>query len=649
MLTTEALLRISKEVDAPVSRVETTISLLESGATVPFIARYRKEATGNLDEVQIREIDERRAYYEQLEERRKTVLSTIESQGKLSEDLKRKILNCFVRSELEDLYLPFKPKRKTKAAAAIEKGLGPLAEYIWEQTGTDPVGVFAQQFVVAPESIPPVEVFMAPPPIVGETESPPPEIVKPKEAPTPKFAVTVQEAIEGALHILAERIAETIEYRKQLREKLQNEGIVQARVVAGKEGEKSKYEMYYKFEETAPKIPSHRMLAIRRGTRENILSYSINIDSDKFIAYLQSSIIRDPASQFAPFLDGAIRDSYERLLSPSMQNEIRSMLRERSEDAAIRVFEENLRSLLLSAPAGPIGLIGLDPGMRTGCKIAVVDETGKFLENQTIYPTEPRKDLEGAEKVLLELVGKYNSRGIVIGNGTGSREVESFARDIVQKHGLQTFVVVVNEAGASVYSASPRAREEFPNLDLTVRGAISIARRLQDPLAELVKIEPRSIGVGQYQHDVDQKKLKASLGATVESCVNRVGVDLNTASADLLKYVSGINDKVATNIIARRTENGMFRSRTQLLEIDGFGEKTFEQAAGFLRVKGGDNPLDRTAVHPESYAIVERMAGSIGVPVAELIENRERIQSVISGRSRRKPVSSPLPIFATNC
>jgi len=628
MLNTEALLRVSKEVDAPVSRVETTISLLESGATVPFIARYRKEATGNLDEVRIREIDERRAYYDQLEERRKTVLSTIEGQGKLTEELKRRILNCYAKSELEDIYLPYRPKRKTKAAAALEKGLGPLAEYIWEQTGTDPVGVFAQQFVVPPESIPPVEIFMAPPPIVGETGTVVPEVVKPKETPAPKMPVTVEEAIEGALHILAERIAENTEFRKQLREKLQSEGVVRAHVAEGKEAEKSKYEMYYKFEETVPKIPSHRMLAIRRGARENVLSYSIDVDSEKFIAGLQANVIRDSSSQFAPFLDVAIRDSYERLLGPSMQNEIRSMLRERSEDAAIRVFEENLRSLLLSAPAGPIGLIGLDPGMRTGCKVAVVDETGKFLENETIYPTEPRKDLEGAEKVLLELVRKYNSRGIVIGNGTGSREVESFVRDIVQKHGLQTFVVVVNEAGASVYSASPRAREEFPNLDVTVRGAISIARRLQDPLAELVKIEPRSIGVGQYQHDVDQKKLKASLGATVESCVNRVGVDLNTASADLLKYVSGINEKVASNIIARRTDSGIFRSRTQLLEIDGFGDKTYEQAAGFLRIKEGDNPLDRTAVHPESYPIVERMAGSIGLSVAELIENRERIQSV---------------------
>jgi uncharacterized protein len=629
MLTTEALLRISKEVGAPVSRVETTVGLLESGATVPFIARYRKEATGNLDEVKVRDIDERRLYYEGLEERRKTVLGTIESQGKLTEDLKQRILACFVRNELEDLYLPYKPKRKTKATTALEKGLGPLAEYIWEQTGTDPVGVFAQQFVVVPE-IPSVPEFL---PVLSLDVPAASDVPAESEAksPTPKVPASpasVEEAIEGALHILAERIAENGAFRKQLREKLVTEGVVRAKVAPGKEAEKTKYDMYYKFEETVPRIPSHRMLAIRRGTRENVLTYSVETDGEKFIAGLLPQVIRDSASQFAPFLDVAVRDSYERLLAPSLQNEVRSMLRERAEEAAIRVFEENLRSLLLSAPAGPVGLIGLDPGLRTGCKIAVVDETGRFLENQTIYPAEPKKDVEGAEKILIELVQKYNSRGIVIGNGTGSRETESFVRDVVAKHALTVFVVVVNEAGASVYSASPRAREEFPSLDLTVRGAISIARRLQDPLAELVKIEPKSIGVGQYQHDVDQKKLKVSLGAAVESCVNRVGVDLNTASVDLLKYVSGINDKLATSIVARRSENGMFRSRTQLVEIDGFGEKTFEQAAGFLRIKEGENPLDRTAVHPESYPIVERMAASIGVPVAELIENRERIQSV---------------------
>src|SRR6187399_425333 len=521
MLTTEALLRISKEVGAPASRVETTVGLLESGATVPFIARYRKEATGNLDEVKVRDIDERRLYYLGLEERRKTVLGTIENQGKLTEELKQRILACFVRTELEDIYLPYKPKRKTKATAALEKGLGPLAEYIWEQTGTDPVGVFALQFVVVPE-VPTVPEFL---PVLSldapaASDVPAEPEVKNAAPKAPSGPATVEEAIEGALHILAERIAENGTYRQQLREKLATEGMVRSKVVPGKEAEKTKYDMYYKFEEIVPKIPSHRILAIRRGTRENVLSYSIETDGEKFISGLLPLVIRDSSSQFAPFLDVAVRDSYERLLAPSLQNEVRSMLCERAEEAAIRVFEENLRALLLSAPAGPIGLIGLDPGLRTGCKIAVVDETGKFLENTTIYPVEPKKDVEGAEKTLVELVQKYNSRGIVIGNGTGSRETESFVRDVVAKHSLPVFVVVVNEAGASVYSASPRAREEFPSLDLTVRGAISIARRLQDPLAELVKLDPKSIGVGQYQHDVNQTRLQKCLDREVESCVN---------------------------------------------------------------------------------------------------------------------------------
>jgi len=593
MFSSEILLRISKQVGAAVSRVETTLKLLEEGATVPFIARYRKEATGNLDEVKVRDIDESRQYYKDLENRRATILASIEKQGKLTDELKAKILACYNRNELEDLYLPFKPKKKTKASVALERGLEPLANYIWEQSGTDAIDAFAQQFV-NPE----------------------------KEIPTPEAAV------EGALHVVAERIAENPEFRKQLRDRLMTEGVVRAKVAQGKESEKTKYEMYYNFEETVPKIPSHRMLAIRRGTRENVLHYSIDLDSEKSIANLLPQVIRDGQSQFAPVLERAVRDSYERLLLPSIQNEVRSVLRERAEAEAIRVFEENLRTLLLAPPAGQISVIGVDPGQRTGCKLAVVDSTGKFLQNQTIYPTEPKKDLEGAEKIILDLVQKHSVRGIAIGNGTASRETEAFVRSVIEKHQLDLFVAVVNESGASIYSASKRAREEFPNLDLTVRGAISIARRLQDPLAELVKLEPKSIGVGQYQHDVDQRKLKHSLAGAVESCVNRVGVDLNTASVDLLKYVSGIGDKLAEGIVGFRDQHGAFRSRNQLREIDGFGEKTFEQAAGFLRIKDGDNPLDRTAVHPESYPVVERLASGPGISVAELIENPDRINSI---------------------
>jgi protein Tex len=593
MFNSEVLLRISKEVGAPVSRVETTLKLLEGAATVPFIARYRKEVTGNLDEVKIRDIDEKRHYYKELEDRRNTILASIEKQGKLTEDLKAKILASYTKNELEDLYLPFKPKRKTKASVALERGLEPLAQYIWDQAGTDPVGVFAEQFVNAEKEIP-----------------------------------TVEAAVEGALHIIAERIAENADLRKQLRERMLAEGVVRAKVVEGKESEKTKYSMYYNFEEIVSKIPSHRMLAIRRATRENVLTFSVDLDSEKFVATLIPQVVKDPQSPFAVLLETAVRDAYERLLQPSIQNEVRSFLRERAESEAIKVFEENLRTLLLAPPAGQIGVIGIDPGQRTGCKLAVVDQTGKFLENQTIYPTEPKKDLEGAEKILLDLVPKYNVRGIAIGNGTGSRETEAFVRSVVEKNKLDIFTVVVSESGASIYSASKRAREEFPRLDVTVRGAISIARRLQDPLAELVKTEPKSIGVGQYQHDVDQRKLKRSLAAAVESCVNRVGVDLNTASMDLLKYVSGIGDKLAAGIISYRDQHGLFRSRTQLHEIEGFGDKTFEQAAGFLRIKEGENPLDRTAVHPESYPLVERMATSLGVPLSELIENPAKINSI---------------------
>jgi uncharacterized protein len=593
MFSSEVLLRISKEVGAPVARVETTIKLFEDGATVPFIARYRKEATGNLDEVKIRDIEERRQYYTELEARRTTILNSIEKQGKLTDDFKAKILSLYSKSELEDLYLPYKPKRKTKATVALERGLEPLAAYLWEQTGDQPAGEFAEKFINLEKEI-----------------------------------LTIESAIEGALHIIAERIAETPEFRKQLREMMQAEGKVIAKVVQGKETEKTKYEMYYNFEETVGKIPSHRMLAIRRGTREGVLNHSIEVDNAKFIAALLPQIIRDPQSRFAPFLESAARDAYERLLLPSIQNEVRSMLRERAESEAINVFEENLRTLLLAPPAGHLPVTGIDPGQRTGCKVAVVDETGKFLENQTIYPTEPKQDLEGSEKTLLDLFQKHNVRGIAIGNGTASRETDAFVRSVVAKHGLDVFVIVVSEAGASVYSASKRAREEFPKLDVTVRGAISIARRLQDPLAELVKTEPKSIGVGQYQHDVDQKKLKRSLSAVVESCVNHVGVDLNSASTDLLKYVSGIGDKLAQNVIEFRDQHGLFKSRTQLRDIEGFGEKTFEQAAGFLRIKGGENPLDRTAVHPESYPLVERMAAAAGIAVSELIENPHRIHSI---------------------
>lgn len=587
--------RIAGEIGVNQLQAAETLSLLEEGGTVPFIARYRKEATGNLDEVQIRDIDERRAYYKEVIDRKGTILKSIEEQGKLTPELKARIEACYEKTELEDLYLPYKPKRKTKATVAIEKGLEPLARFIYDQVpGEKSLEAFAAEFVIAEKGV-----------------------------------ASADEAIEWALHIIAEWVAENADLRKALREMMLKEGVVSSRVLKGKEGEKSKFEMYYDFKEPVSAIPSHRMLAIRRGSDEEVLTFSIEMDEAKALGYLQGRVVKDSKSLFAPYLEKAVKDSYSRLLNPSIQTEVRLALKKRADEEAIKVFEENMKNLLLAPPAGPISVIGIDPGMRTGCKVAVISDTGKLLENTTIYPTEPRNDIAGSTKSLMSIIQKHKISAIAIGNGTGSRETEAFVRGMLREQKVAgIFCAVVNEAGASVYSASDMAREEFPDLDLTVRGAISIARRLQDPLAELVKIDPKSIGVGQYQHDVDQKRLKEGLDGTVESCVNRVGVDLNTASFALLRYVAGINESVAKKVVKYREEKGRFRSRQELTNISGFGEKTFQQAAGFLRIKGGDNSLDGTAVHPESYQVVEKMASSLGVKVAELIENVKLVQSL---------------------
>ena len=589
------LKKIAEEIGVTQRQVTETLSLLEEGGTVPFIARYRKEATGNLDEVQIRDIDESRVYFKELIERKGVILKSIEEQGKLTPELKGRIEGCYEKTELEDLYLPYKPKRKTKATVAIEKGLEPLARFIYEQApGEKTIEVFAAEFVSEEKGV-----------------------------------TSAEQAMEGAMHIIAEWVSENADYRRGLREMMQKDGVVSSRVLKGKEGEKSKFEMYYEFKEPVSTIPSHRMLAIRRGAEEEVLAFSIEMDEAKPLGYLQKQVIKDGKSPFAPYIEKAVKDSYSRLLNPAIQTEVRLALKKRADEEAIKVFEENMKNLLLSPPAGPISVIGIDPGMRTGCKVAVISDTGKLLENTTIYPTEPRNDIAGSAKTLMGLIKKYKISAIAIGNGTGSRETESFVRGMIRENNVEgVFCAVVNEAGASVYSASDIAREEFPDLDLTVRGAISIARRLQDPLAELVKIDPKSIGVGQYQHDVDQKKLKEGLDGTVESCVNRVGVDLNTASYALLRYVAGINESVAKKVVKYREEKGRFRSRQELVKISGFGEKTFQQAAGFLRIKGGDNPLDGTAVHPESYPIVEKMASSLSLKVAELIENVKMVQSI---------------------
>ena len=592
-LSTSVLLHISKQLNIALKSLVATIALLDEGGTVPFIARYLKEATVNLDEVQIRAIQEQLEYFRELEDRRETILASIAEQGKLTPELKAKIEAAMEKTGLEDLYLPYKPKRRTKASIARDKGLEPLAQFLWDQKEGTPLAEFTAQFVSAEKGV--------------ETE---------------------KEALEGARHIIAEWISENAEFRKAVRAMMVAEGRVTSRAIEGVPDPEGKFQMYAQYSEPASKIPSHRMLAIRRGAKEGILTFEIELEPEKPLAWLRPRVIRAPGD-WTPHLEQAIEDSYERLLNPSIQTEVRLELKDRSDEEAIKVFRENLENLLLSPPAGMLTVLAIDPGIRTGCKIAVVDDTGKYLENSVIYPFEPKNDLAGSVRTLASLVARHNVQAIAIGNGTASRETAALVQDFLRQANLtKIFSVSVSESGASVYSASEIARQEFPDLDLTVRGAISIARRLQDPLSELVKVDPKSIGVGQYQHDVDQRRLKQSLEATVESCVNRVGVDLNTASWALLRYVAGITERTALKIVEYRNEKGRFRSRVELTAVPGFGPKTFEQAAGFLRIRGGANPLDMTAVHPESYAVVEKIAGSLGVSVDELIAKPELVEKV---------------------
>jgi protein Tex len=589
-LSTPILLHIAQLLNVPLRGMTAVIELLDEGSTVPFIARYRKEVTGNLDEVQIRDIQEKLEYFRELEERRQTVLESIESQGKLTPELKARIEATLEKNELEDLYLPYKPKRRTKASIAREKGLEPLAQFLWDQQpGEMPLAAYAATF---------------------------------------EGAATPAEALEGARHIVSEWVSEKAEFRKAVRAMMLSDGIVAAHSIEGAQDPEGKFKMYADYREPASKIPSHRMLAVRRGAKEGILSFEIELDREKPLLELKRQVLKTPG-EWTSHLEAAVEDSYDRLLNPSIQTEVRLELKDRSDEEAIKVFRENLENLLLSPPAGMLGVLAIDPGIRTGCKLAVVDETGKFLESSVIYPFEPKNDLAGSIRTLGTLVQRHNVRAIAIGNGTASRESAALVQDFLRQAKLsEIFSVSVSEAGASIYSASDIARQEFPDLDLTVRGAISIARRLQDPLSELVKVDPKSIGVGQYQHDVDQRRLKQSLEATVESCVNRVGVDLNTASWALLRYVAGITERTALKIVEYRNEHGKFRSRVQLTAVPGFGPKTFEQAAGFLRIRGGENPLDMTAVHPESYPVVEKIAGSLGVSIHDLIAEPGLIEKV---------------------
>jgi uncharacterized protein len=506
--------------------------------------------------------------------------------------LKASIEATLDKSELEDLYLPYRPKRRTKATIAREKGLEPLAEYLWlQQHGSFPLAEFAASFIDAEKGV-----------------------------------ASAEEALEGARHIVAERISEDAPIRKALRHVLFNEGLIVCRKATDAVDEQEKFKMYYEYSEPVKSIPSHRMLAIRRGESENILYFLIEIDLDRVLALLRTRMLR-AEGDWTPHLLMAIEDSWKRLLSSSIQGEIRLELKTRSDAAAIEVFRDNLHNLLLAPPAGPISVMGIDPGLRTGCKVAIVDETGKFLAHDVIYPHTGKT--AAAEQTLGRLLEQHRVRAIAIGNGTASRETDAFVRSFLESHKLNhIFRVTVSESGASVYSASDVARQEFPDLDLTVRGAISIARRLQDPLSELVKVDPKSIGVGQYQHDVDQRQLQQSLESTIESCVNRVGVDLNTSSWTLLRYVAGITERTALNIVTYRDQNGRFRSRTELKSVPGIGAKTFEQAAGFLRIRDGDQPLDRTAVHPESYSVVETIAKSVGATIPEIIASPQLLESL---------------------
>lgn len=576
--------QISKELSLPIKNVDAVAEMLSEGATIPFIARYRKERTGSMDEVQIANIRDRIEQLRELDKRRESIISSIEKQGKLTPELMQSIVAAGTLSELEDIYLPYKPKRKTRASVAKEKGLEPLAQRIMDQENFD-VESFAKTFV-DPE----------------------------------KGVASEQEALEGARDIIAEWISENPENRKKLRELFWKDGVIESHVLKGKEEEGQKYKDYFDWKEPIAKTPSHRLLAMRRGEKEGILALDIFPPEEDAIAILEHQHITSKNSA-AEQISLAVKDSYKRLLRPSLETEVRMETKMKADEEAIKVFASNLKELLLAAPLGQKTILAVDPGFRTGCKVVCLDKQGKLLHYEAIYPNEPQRELAKSTAIIKGLVEKFNIEAIAIGNGTASRETESFVKSI--GFDKKIIIVMVNESGASVYSASEVAREEFPDQDVTVRGAVSIGRRLMDPLAELVKIDPKSIGVGQYQHDVDQMKLKQGLDDVVMSCVNSVGVEVNTASKELLSYVSGLSSSLAKNIVEYRNEHGPFKDRQSLLKVARLGEKVFEQAAGFLRIYNAANPLDASAVHPESYSVVEKMATDLGCSVKDLMSSAE--------------------------
>ena len=572
--------KIAEELNIRESQVEATVKLIDEGNTIPFIARYRKEVTGNLSDETLRDLGERLTYLRNLEKRKEEIIRLIDEQGKLTDELTIKIASTMVLSELEDIYRPYKPKKRTRATIAKEKGLESLANIIYLQVEKNDIFEIAKKYINEEKEV-----------------------------------NSAEDAINGALDIIAENIADDADYRKKIKSFCFREAVITSK--ASKE-EKSPYEMYYDFKEPILKIPSHRILAINRGENEEFLKVKVEKPEEKILDYLKKQIIKYVKSQFNEFLSTAIEDSYKRLIEPSIEREIRSDLTERSEEQAIKVFGKNAKQLLLQPPIKEMTVMGFDPAYRTGCKIAVIDKTGKLLDTTTVYPTEPQNDVEGAKKILKELIKKHKINMIAIGNGTASRESETFVSNMIKEIDLEIYYAIVSEAGASVYSASKLATEEYPDINVSLRGAISIARRLQDPLSELVKIDPKAIGVGQYQHDVNQKKLSESLTGVVEDAVNSVGVDVNTATPSLLSYVSGINSTIAKNIVKYRDENDEIKQRKDLLKVPKLGPTAYKQCAGFIRIFNGKNPLEVTAVHPESYEVAEKLLTKLGYSVDSL-------------------------------
>ena len=591
---------IAEELNIQNKQVEAAVKLIDEGNTIPFIARYRKEVTGGLSDEILRDLGERLNYLRNLEQRKEEVIKSIDEQGKLTDEILQSVATAKTLAEVEDIYRPYKQKKKTRATVAKAKGLEPLANIIIEQKETKPIIEIAKEYVN----------------IDNLTE----EDKKNKD----KVVATPEDAIQGALDIIAENISDEPKYRKQIKRLCYREALIQTK--ASKPEEKSNYEMYYDYQEQVKYIPSHRILAINRGEKEDFLKVKIEKPEDKILAYIERDIVKGE-TQFTEMIKETIQDSFKRLIEPSIDREIRSDLTEKAEDKAIKVFGQNSKQLLLGAPIKGKTVMGFDPAYRTGCKIAIIDETGKLLDYTTVYPTEPQNDVIGAKKELLKLIEKDKVDMIAIGNGTASRESEMFVADMIKEASRQVQYVIVSEAGASVYSASKLATEEYPDINVSIRGAISIARRLQDPLAELVKIDPKAIGVGQYQHDVNQKKLSESLTGVVEDSVNKVGVDVNTATPSLLSYVSGINNTIAKNIVKYRDENGKLKNRKQLLKVPKLGKVAFEQCAGFLRILDGDNPLEITAVHPESYEKAEKLLEQIGFNKNEL-KDKEKLEQI---------------------